>query len=274
MESIEITASSMEEALDKAATELGVEPSRVRLTVLEQTKGLFGQGKVRVKAEVGPEPEVVVAAPAPAPAPKAKAKAKAEPKPKSEPKAKPAPEPVAEPEPEPEVEEAPVVVAEETEEDQAESRPATEEDAEQLVGYINEILEAANFRASAECESITGKYINIELDGRDVSYLVGRRGEVLNAFQYLMNVIATRQLSGPRVVLDGNHYRERREEILTKLAVEIAEQVRERGEEAVLDALPAFERRVVHRALVDFDGVSTYSEGEEPNRRVVIAPAE
>jgi spoIIIJ-associated protein len=54
----------------------------------------------------------------------------------------------------------------------------------------------------------------------------------------------------------------------------VADEVKKRGEEAVLDALPAFERRIVHKALSDYEGVSTYSEGEEPNRRVVIAPAE
>jgi spoIIIJ-associated protein len=79
--------------------------------------------------------------------------------------------------------------------------------------------------------------------------------------------------NGVRVTLDGNDYRLRREQTLTKLAESIAEQVLARGEEAVLDALPAFERRIVHRALGEISGISTYSEGEEPNRRVVIAPA-
>ena len=71
-----------------------------------------------------------------------------------------------------------------------------------------------------------------------------------------------------------NDYRKRREDALTNLATKIAEQVLERQEEAVLDALPAFERRIVHKALSTIGGIATYSEGEEPNRRVVIAPAE
>jgi spoIIIJ-associated protein len=77
-----------------------------------------------------------------------------------------------------------------------------------------------------------------------------------------------------RVTLDGNDFRRRREDQLTKLAQSIADQVAKRGEEAVLDALPAFERRIVHKALSEYGGVQTYSEGEEPNRRVVIAPAD
>jgi spoIIIJ-associated protein len=76
-----------------------------------------------------------------------------------------------------------------------------------------------------------------------------------------------------RVVLEGDSYRERRAQTLTDMALKLAQEVRARGEEAVLDALPAFERRVIHQAIVDLEGVTTYSEGEEPNRRVVIAPS-
>ncbi|HCE00877.1 MAG TPA: protein jag, partial [Armatimonadetes bacterium] len=67
---------------------------------------------------------------------------------------------------------------------------------------------------------------------------------------------------------------QRREAALRQLAVRLAQEVRNRGQEAVLEALPAFERRVVHKALEHEPGVTTYSEGEEPDRRVVIAPAD
>jgi spoIIIJ-associated protein len=97
---------------------------------------------------------------------------------------------------------------------------------------------------------------------------------VLNALQYLVNIIGNRRIAnGVRATLDGNDYRKRREDTLTSLAQNIADQVKKRGEEAVLDALPAFERRIVHKALSTVTGITTYSEGEEPNRRVVIAPA-
>jgi spoIIIJ-associated protein len=115
----------------------------------------------------------------------------------------------------------------------------------------------------------------VQLDGKDVAHLVGKHGEVLNALQYLINIMAGRRFgNGVRVTLDGNDFRKRREDQLTQLAQNIADQVRKRQEEAVLDALPAFERRIVHKALSDLGGITTYSEGEEPNRRVVIAPAE
>jgi spoIIIJ-associated protein len=93
--------------------------------------------------------------------------------------------------------------------------------------------------------------------------------------QYLMNIIAGRTLdNGVRTIIDGADYRHKREEALVKLARGIAKEVKARGEEAVLDALPAFERRIVHKTLADIEGVTTYSEGEEPNRKVVIAPAD
>ena len=152
---------------------------------------------------------------------------------------------------------------------------ATQEDADQIVSIIDGLMETADLEANTKVTEVNGRYINLEIDGKDVGYLVGRRGEVLNALQYLANVIASRKLQpGVRIVPEGDNYRKRREEALTDSATKIAEEVSARGEEAVLDALPAFERRIVHQALVEFDGVTTYSEGEEPNRRVVIAPAE
>ena len=120
---------------------------------------------------------------------------------------------------------------------------------------------------------LQGKYINLSIDGKEAGYLVGKNGEVLNSLQYLINLIAKQQLgNGVRVTLDGNDYRKKRAESLTALAEKIADKVKERGEEAVLEALPAFERRVIHKALQEIEGVTTYSEGEEPDRRVVIAP--
>ncbi|MBS1704594.1 MAG: KH domain-containing protein [Armatimonadetes bacterium] len=281
MQSIELQAKSLDEAKAAAAEKLGVDPSQVSLSVLEETKGLFGKTNLRVRAEV------VGAAPAAAPAeekPKGGRAKKAEPK--AEPKAEEKPKAAAKPAArgrgkaavaEPVVEEA-VTEAPEQEGDEEETEKvdivATEADAKELKGIVDEILDLAGLSASVTQQSLTGRYVNLELDGKDVAFLVGKHGEVLNNFQYLVNVIANRKLNnGVRVTLDGNHYRTRREEALKNLAFSIAEQVRQRGEEAVLDALPAFERRIVHKVLAEFDGVSTYSEGEEPNRHVVIAPA-
>lgn len=296
MPSIEITAKSLEEAKAQAAEKLGVPASQVKLTVLEESKGLFGKVNLRVQAEA-PEPKP---AKAPKAAPKAKAKPVEEPvaevaepvvaevsAPPAEPKrkglfgkAKPT-EAVAkfESKPEPKAEAKPKAATkpakDEAESEAAPAAVATEADGKWFVETLQRLAANGDLDVKAKVTEVSGKYVNVQLDGRDVAYLVGKHGEVLNALQYLVNIISTQQRgNGVRVTLDGNDYRTRREQALEKLAHSIAEQVKSRGEEAVLDALPAFERRIVHKVLAGFEGVHTYSEGEEPNRRVVIAPAE
>ncbi len=273
MNTLEITAATVDQAVAEAAKKLGVNSADIDVTVLEETQGLFGKGKVRIRATAKAKA---------AAKPEAPAKAVVEPvAPVREPEPEAATEkPVREkPKPRPKREEKPVEAkaeakpAEEPEGEQEAEVVATQEDADELVGILTDLLELADLDAQAEISEMNGRYVSITLDGNDVSYLVGRRGEVINALQYLMNVMSTRKLhKGVRVVLEGNDYRKKRQDVLTKLATQIAEEVAKRGEEAVLDALPAFERRVVHKALSEFPGVVTYSEGEEPNRRVVIAP--
>ncbi len=300
MQTVEITAKTVQEATKAAATKLGVATDAITVTVLEETKGLFGKSSVRIRAEViaseVPEvtPEVpVVATPAPAPAKgkrptkaaaktaEAKVEPVAEPEPaKEEPVVAPAPEPVKKggrrPKAEPKVEVSAEAeeVAPKVEKTEIEI-VATAADGENLTLLVRELLSAASLQVNAKTGEVAGRYVNIHLDGKDAAFLVGKHGEVLNAMQYLVNIIAGRRFdNGVRATLDGNDYRRRREDALTSLATKIADQVKQRGEEAVLDALPAFERRIVHKALSGYEGISTYSEGEEPNRRVVIAPAD
>ncbi|HVT11628.1 MAG TPA: RNA-binding cell elongation regulator Jag/EloR [Fimbriimonadaceae bacterium] len=276
MQSIEVTGKSVDEAKKSAAAKLGVAVDELTVTVLEETKGLFGKSNVRIRAEVVPAaPNAAVVE---VPAPKA-------PEPAPEPAVE-APQPVAEEKPkrgrrgkaEPKAEAEPAEEAspeEFTEEPGSQGPNATEQDAEQLAGLVREMLDSANMDVKIKSTTANGRYVNIELDGRDVAHLVGKHGEVLNAMQYLVNIVAGRKFNnGIRATLDGNNYRHRREEALYQLATRVADEVLNRGEEAVLDALPAFERRIIHKSLADYKGVQTYSEGEEPNRRVVIAPAD
>jgi spoIIIJ-associated protein len=152
---------------------------------------------------------------------------------------------------------------------------ATEEDESAIAAIVAQLMESGDLDVQVEETSRQGKYVNVVLDGKDAAHLVGKHGEVLNALQYLVNVMLTqKRKNGVRATIDGGNYRRKREEALTKLATNIANEVKKRGEEAVLDALPAFERRIVHKVLSEIEGISTYSEGEEPNRRVVIAPVE
>lgn len=294
MQTLEFTAKTVQEATQTAAQKLNVAPERVRVTVLEETKGLFGKSSVRVRAEVTAEEAAPAAAPAPKaakttpdptpaetvqdmqaaldpvveekPAPAPKGRGGRRPKKDAEPAAAPVEAAAVEATPAP----APVAAVE-----SEESYVASGEDAEAVAEVVRELLEAAGVQVSAKVGEINGKYVSIVLDGKDVAFIVGKHGEVLNALQYLVNIVIGRRMERQvRVTLDGNDYRRRREEALTQLASKIAAQVKERGEEAVLDALPAFERRIVHKALSEIEGVTTYSEGEEPNRRVVIAPAD
>ncbi|MFI5385040.1 MAG: RNA-binding cell elongation regulator Jag/EloR [Fimbriimonadales bacterium] len=278
MQSIEITGKSVDEAKKSAASKLGVAEGDLTVTVLEETKGLFGKSNVRIRAEVAkstPKKAVVEAPAEPVAAkveePTAETPAvEAAPKPEK-PKRTRATKATAKPEPAP-VEEP---TEEFVEEPAAQGPNATEQDAEQLAAVVRDMVESASLDVTIKGTSFSGRYVNVELDGRDVAHLVGKHGEVLNAMQYLVNIVAGRKFNnGIRATLDGNNYRRRREEALYQLATRVAAEVKNRGEEAVLDALPAFERRIVHKSLSDYKGVQTYSEGEEPNRRVVIAPAD
>lgn len=280
MESIEVVASSLEEAVERAAQQLGVDPASIKSEVIDESKGLFGKpGKVTVRAwaEAAPaaKPAAKTAAAKSEPVAEkasvedAEAPAETEEKPKRRTRTKREAEPAK-------ADKAPAAEggSEDSKEEGGQDVVATQEDADQLLGILTSMLEAGDMRAEAKISALNGRYVHIDVDGADVGYLIGRRGEVLNSIQYMMNVISARKLNnGVRVVVEGDNYRERRAEMLSDMARRIASQVLERGEEAVLDALPAFERRVIHQALVDIDGINTYSEGEEPERYVVIAPA-
>ncbi len=280
MPSIELTAKSLDQAKTDAAAKLGVSADQVTITVLEETKGLFGKTNLRVRAEAAdPAPEPA-AKPAKAPRGKKAAAVEAvvEAPVEEEAVVEAAPEPAAKPaRGRGRKADAPAAAAATTERaPMAEGdTQATQEDADHFLGVLNGMLKKTGLEIEASSTGYSGRYVNVHFDGEDTGYLVGKHGEVLNSFQYLTNIIAAQQWgNGVRCVLDGNDFRSRREEQLTHLATKIAEQVSKRGEEAVLDALPAFERRIVHKALSEMAGITTYSEGEEPNRRVVIAPAE
>jgi spoIIIJ-associated protein len=98
-------------------------------------------------------------------------------------------------------------------------------------------------------------------------------GQGLDALQLLCNMILPRHMeTDVRLMLDAEGYRGRRAESLRQRAVDLAKEVKERNQEAELEPLPAHERRIIHAALSDDPDVSTYSEGDEPHRRIVISP--
>ena len=121
--------------------------------------------------------------------------------------------------------------------------------------------------------TVQGVYMHVDLVGDDVRATWGRMGQSLDALQMLANMILSRRVgSDVRLMLDADNYRERRAETLRGIAQEYAREVKDRNQEAEMDPLPAHERRIIHSALVDDPDIETYSEGDEPNRRIVIAP--
>ena len=292
MQSIELNVKSIEDAKVEAAERFGLSPEDITVTVLEESKKLFGKVSYKVKAETAKSAPVAEEANT---EPKKVTKAESEAKPaakklgskkKEEAPAEGSAEVAVEEanpvdkklgkkkEASPAVEataEAPVV--ESGDESNEPEIVATEEDAKKLADILAVLSKKTGLLAEMQVGELQGKYINLSIDGKEAGFLVGKNGEVLNSLQYLINLIVKQQMgNGVRVTLDGNDYRKRRAEALTNLAVKIAEKVIERDEEAVLEALPAFERRVIHKVLQEIEGVTTYSEGEEPDRRVVIAP--
>lgn len=143
-------------------------------------------------------------------------------------------------------------------------------------------LEFAEGLATASGLDITAAQVRQEADGitiafsgPDARYLVGKGGATLDAIQYLTSLAVTRKSGMNRfhIIYDADGYRERREVTLKRLAADLAAQVLSTGQEAVLDPLSPMERRIVHQALAEQKGIRTYSEGEEPERYIVIAPA-
>lgn len=120
-------------------------------------------------------------------------------------------------------------------------------------------------------ENENGIYIGMQ--GPDLGILIGRRGETLNALQYLINLSANKnQEHKQRIILDIEGYRKRREETLRKLALKMANKARQKGRSVVLEPMNSMERRIIHTTLQGMNDINTFSEGEEPNRKIIIAP--
>lgn len=136
--------------------------------------------------------------------------------------------------------------------------------------FLRGMLEKMHMQATVDCFS-DGQCMYMRISGPSMGVLIGRRGETLNALQYLTSLVANKQ-EGPyrRVVVDTEDYRLKREATLRRLAKRMAEDVRRSGKSISLEPMNPYERRVLHATLQDHPYVTTHSEGEEPNRHVVI----
>lgn len=165
---------------------------------------------------------------------------------------------------------------EEVTEGTAEATPEqSREHGEFARATLARIVELMGLDAEVALDPRPDGTIRLEIRGDETDVVIGRQGSTINALQYLVGLM-THHHAGyrVRVVVDTGGYRDQREEALRELARTFAQQVKETGQEAVLDALHSYERRIIHTALADDPDVTTYSEGEEPDRRVVITPRE
>ncbi len=115
------------------------------------------------------------------------------------------------------------------------------------------------------------KQLLINLSGEDMGILIGKRGQTLDSIQYLVNLVVNKGNSPYlSVMLDTENYRQRRKETLESLAYHLAKRVKQSGQKVVLEPMNPYERRIIHSSLQNNKYVTTYSEGEEPFRNVVI----
>jgi len=157
--------------------------------------------------------------------------------------------------------------------------PEPDRDGEtELASRVRDLLEriAAGIGVSCRIDLVEGEEeIVASFRAADLGLLIGRHGQTIDAIQYLANAIVHRDAEGTRksIVVDAGGYRERRTATLEALAVRSAERVISSGEPVELEPMSPIERKVVHVRLQDFPGVETRSEGTEPSRYVVVAPA-
>ena len=282
--SIITTGKTIDLAIEAALTQLALDRDSVSVTVLAQAKsGFLGIGaqpaKVQVTYEVPdpkPEPPKVALSSAsrskkkPA-APKAEApKAPEAPKPVKQEAPKPAPKAEAPKQEKPKKQpkaEAPKAPKEPKV--YAVAEPGSIE--EKIETFLKGLLEHMDSQAVPHPSLTKENTYMVELVGEDLGYLIGRRGDTLDALQQLCNYTINRSIDGPvRINVDAESYREKREDSLRRYAHKKAQQVLKARRRTTLEPMNAYERHVIHAALQDMDRITTYSVGTDPNRRVVI----
>jgi spoIIIJ-associated protein len=165
----------------------------------------------------------------------------------------------------------PLLADEDDEEESEEDRLAIAQD--DALDFIDGLLEAMDVDGEVTAE-IRDRRVYVSVEGQEAAILIGHHGQTLDAIQELLRSAVQRQVRARVwVTLDVQGYRERRREALRERAREMAARAVDEGE-MELEPMNAFERKIVHDAVGEIDGVTSFSEGEEPYRRVVIAPDE
>ncbi len=250
MESLEVSAKTVEEAIQKALEQLSVSREEVEVTVVKEGRhGILGLGAeeakiiVRTLATVPEKPE----------------KPEEPEKPKKPEKAK---------------------KLEKAEKPEEPEEPEGGDVAEAAAGVLETLIARLGLVASVvpETKPSVGdesapSVITLNVKGDDLGILIGRRGQTLAALQHIVRLIVAHQAKARvPIVIDVEGYKERRRGALQALALRVAEQVKARGRPFALEPMPAYERRIIHLVLADHPDVATESTGEGETRKVVIVP--
>ncbi|MBQ7265092.1 MAG: protein jag [Firmicutes bacterium] len=270
MNKIEITGKTINEAVEAGAKELGLDLTEIEYRVInDASKGFLGIGAKLAKVLVyktGTDPdeqdETEVAKEEKK---EEKAAAKEE---KKEEKKEIKQEKKANPEQE--------TKEEKEEEPQSERALLTEEDKAGIVksaeNFLNEVFSKMGVEVGVSVNFVDNKQIRAELTGADMGSVIGKRGQTLDSLQYLTNLVVNKgEYPYMNVTLDTEGYRERRKETLEKLALNLAKKAKHNRRNVTLEPMNPYERRIIHAALQNDKYVTTFSEGAEPYRYVVIA---
>jgi spoIIIJ-associated protein len=266
---IDVTGKTEDEAISKALAQLNMDRDDVSVEILERAKsGFLGLGSSPAKVRVSYGPEEVEELPKAEPVvEKPVVEKKAEKPAASEKKTEKKPEKKAPKKDKPAKVEAPVVAAPAA--DLGEE--VNDEKAQAIRKFLSGLLEQMDSAAAVKVyQPEKGRY-KVVLEGENLGALIGRRGETLDAIQQLTSYAVNRTGGRVRVQLDAEGYREKREQSLQHLARKVAGKVVKYRRSVTLEPMNAYERHVIHTALQEVPGVTTYSTGIDPNRRVIVA---
>ena len=275
MSYIDVTGKTEDEALRKGLEQLGMDRDDVSVSILERAKSGFlgiGATPARIRITYGPEdapvaeepvaaPRIIPEKPAEKPAEKivqpkpAQSRQPRQEKPRQE-------RPQPEKRPEAAAPAAPQVDLPECDDD----------NAKRIIAFVSGLLEHMDSAAQVKVYEVEKGRYKVLLVGEKLGQLIGHRGETLDAIQQLTNyAVNTGADKRIRVQMDAENYRAKREQSLESLARKVAGKVQKYRRSVTLEPMNAYERHVIHATLQDVKGVTTYSVGTEPNRRVVVA---
>ncbi|MCL5074186.1 MAG: protein jag [Chloroflexi bacterium] len=219
MESLEVSAKTVKEAIAQALAQLGKTRDEVEISILsEGSRGILGIGGEDARILVSPRPQLAAT------------------------------------------------------KGTTEIAEAAKQVVEDLLRFMHVAAEVT-IREAAPNNAEETPPVTLDVNGADLGILIGRRGETLSALQFITNlIVGKRQQRWTRIIVDVEDYRGRRERLLQGLAIRMAEKAVATGQAVALEAMSAYERRIVHLALHDYPHVTTQSSGQGEERKVIILP--